>query len=64
MEDSVIFAIYMRFVIVIVVLSWLIFALPAFFLIYKHDSYIDKNFPELSKSESVFLALHEKWRLI
>jgi hypothetical protein len=53
MEDSVITDVYACFIIAIVVITWLSFALRAFILSYKHDSYIEKNFPELSKTESL-----------
>lgn len=53
MENSVITDVYACFIIAIVVITWLFFALRAFILSHKHDSYIEKNFPELSKTESL-----------
>jgi len=62
MEDSVIIAAYVRFVAAIVVVAWLTFVLRATILSYRHDKYIEKNFPEISKTEtlSVFAA---NWEL-
>jgi hypothetical protein len=53
MEDSVITDVSACFIIAIVFLSCLTFAIWSMILSYKHDSYIKKNFPELSKTESL-----------
>ena len=46
-------AFLLDFAAIIVVSSLLIFAVRTFLLCWKHDSYIQKTFPELSKEESV-----------
>ena len=52
-EDNDIIAFFMSLVLIVVVVMWFFFVIRYFVLGYKHDSYIEKHFPELTKTESL-----------
>lgn len=53
MDDSDIMAFFAPLVAAVVVVTWFFYVIRYIVLCYKHDSYIKKNFPELSKTESL-----------
>ncbi len=53
MENSDIIAFFIPLVVAVAGVAWLFFVIRYFVLSHKHDSYIEKNFPELSETESL-----------
>ena len=53
MEDNDIIAFFVPLVGVVVAVMWFFFVIRYFVLGYKHDSYLEKNYPDISKTESL-----------